>query len=184
TSYYVTVVPFNDAGEAAGWAAISVTTARLLTGRECAVVTNPSDGAENVALDAVITWGAVTAADGYRVFVGTSAGGTDVADGEEVTGTAFAPVGGWAENTTYYATIVPFNDAGEAAGCAEISFTTATLLTAPACTVITGPVDGANSVSLAEGIRWTEVADAEGYRIAIGTTPGGTDVVNNEIVTG
>src|SRR5690606_40206810 len=120
TSYYVTVVPFNDAGEAAGWAAISVTTARLLTGRECAVVTGPGAGAEDVALDAVITWGAVTAADGYRVFVGTSAGGTDVADGEEVARKAVAQGGGGAQSTTHSMNVVQFNGGEEGAGCAEI----------------------------------------------------------------
>ncbi|WP_257656307.1 gliding motility-associated C-terminal domain-containing protein [Parapedobacter lycopersici] len=184
TIYYVTVVPFNAAGEAMGCAEISFTTETLLTAPGCTVITGPGDGAMDIDIDAAIVWGAVNGVDGYRIYIGTSAGGTDIVDGEEVIGTSYAPAAGWKDNTTYYVTIVPFNAAGEATDCSEISFTTEILSTAPGCTTIISPVDGANSVSLDAGIRWTAVADAEGYRIAIGTTPGGTDVVNNEIVTG
>src|SRR5690606_40143939 len=99
-------------------------------------------------LDTAIPWNPGDGADGYRIYIGTSAGGTDVADGEEVIGTTYTPTNGWDEDETYYVTVVPFNAAGEAEGCPEISFTTITLLTPPECTAITSPRDGEIGIAL------------------------------------
>ncbi|RQP15907.1 MAG: gliding motility-associated C-terminal domain-containing protein, partial [Parapedobacter sp.] len=184
TTYYVTVVPFNAAGEAEGCAEIRFTTTTLLRAPECTPITFPENEATDVGLDAGITWPVANGADGYRIYVGTTAGGTDIIDGEEVTGTTHIPTTDWEENTTYYVTVVPFNAAGEAEGCTEISFTTTTLLRAPDCTTVTSPIDGAGSTSLDAGITWTAVEGAEGYRISIGTTPGGTEIADNETVMG
>src|SRR5690606_41066444 len=101
--------------------------------------TAPADGAADMPLDAAIAWTSADGAEGYRVYIGTAPGGIDVADGIEVSGTTFSPEGGFEENTTYYVRVIPYNAAGEASGCAEISFTTETLLTAPECTAITAP---------------------------------------------
>lgn len=186
-TYYVRVVPFNAAGEAEGCGEISFTTEEEElppVTPECTTITAPTNGATDVALDAGITWEPVDNAAGYRIYIGTTSGGTEITNGEEVTGTTFRPANGWEENTTYYVTIVPYNEAGEAESCTPISFTTETLLTIPGCTTIISPVDGAGSASLDGGIIWTAVDGAEGYRVSIGTTPGGTDVVNEEEVTG
>src|SRR5690606_21927617 len=101
---------------------------------ECTAITVPADGAADMPLDAAVAWAATDGAEGYRVYIGTTPGGIDVADGIEVAGTTFTPEGGFEENTTYYVRVIPYNAAGEASGCAEISFTTETLLTAPECT--------------------------------------------------
>src|SRR3546814_15946410 len=98
---------------------------------ECSIVSAPMDGAVDVPLDADITWEAVDGATGYRITIGTAQGGTDVVDGEEVSGTVFSLPDGFAENTSYYVTVIPYNSAGEAAGCAELSFTTETLPVPP-----------------------------------------------------
>src|SRR5690606_17022119 len=183
TTYYVRVVPYNAAGEATGCTAVSFTTETLPVPPGCTMITAPVDGATDVALDAEITWEAAAGATGYRIFIGTAPGGTDVADGIEVTGLVYTPNIDWEENTTYYVRVVPYNTAGEATDCAEISFTTETLVTPPGCTTITRPVDGANLATLDQGITWIAVEGADGYRISIGTTPGGTDVLDNEAVT-
>src|SRR3546814_14570704 len=114
---------------------------------ECSIVSAPMDGAVDVPLDADITWEAVDGATGYRITIGTAQGGTDVVDGEEISGTVFSLPDGFAENTTYYVAVEPYNAAGEANGCTEISFTTETLLVPPSCTTITGPVDGSTDRS-------------------------------------
>src|SRR5690606_37195175 len=182
TTYFVTVVPYNAAGEATGCAEISFTTTTLLAAPECTTITNPGGGNTDVSLGAGIVWTAADGANGYRIYIGTNAGGTDIVNGEETTGTTFSLVGGWAENTAYYVTVVPFNDAGEAVGCAEISFTTETPLTAPACAVITGPAAGAEDVALDAVITWGAVTAADGYRVFVGTAAGGTDVADGEEV--
>src|SRR3546814_7167768 len=50
---------------------------------DCAVITAPVDGAEDVGLGASITWNAVPGASGYRVYIGTIAGGSEVVDRSE-----------------------------------------------------------------------------------------------------
>ena len=53
----------------------------------------------------------------------------------------------------------------------------------PACPMITYPANGATFVPLAPSITWNNIASATGYKISIGTTPGGTDVVNQQSTT-
>src|SRR5690606_28904107 len=146
-----------------------------LTPPNCTTLSSPIDGDLEVAVSSSIQWDAVADAIGYRISIGTTSGGTDVVDGEELTGTTYTPGVGWEEGTTYYVTVIPFNAAGEAEGCAEISFTTETLLVAPECTTIIFPTDGEEGVALDAEITWEEVENVDGYRIYIGTAAGGTD---------
>src|SRR3546814_10149043 len=99
---------------------------------------------------------------GYRVYIGTTTGGSEVVDGEEITGTNFNPPAALEENTIYYVRVIPFNAAGRATGCTEISFTTETLLAKPDCAVITAPSDGAEDVGLGASITWNAVHGASG----------------------
>src|SRR5690606_10931273 len=122
TTYYVTVVPYNAAGDATDCPEISFTTETLLVPPGCTVITNPVDGASSALLDEGITWTAVESADGYRISIGTTLGGRDIVDNETVTGTRFVPAVDFAENTAYYITVIPFNSAGEATGCGYTRF--------------------------------------------------------------
>src|SRR5690606_35154702 len=143
-----------------------------------------SDGLARTPVDTTLACTTLFRSEGYRVYIGTAPGETDVADGVEVSGTTFIPEGGFEENTRYYVRVIPYNAAGEASGCAEISFTTETLLTAPECTAITAPADRATDVPLDAAIAWTAADGAEGYRVYIGTTPGETDVADGIEVAG
>lgn len=90
----------------------------------CATITAPTNGSANVPFGPVtVTWNAVSGAQGYKVYMGTTAGGTDIANGTVISNTTFTTPG--ALSTTYFVKIVPFNVIGDAAGCTEISFTTA-----------------------------------------------------------
>lgn len=87
----------------------------------CTTFTNPTSGAVLPSGTNTFTWPAVATAVNYIVTVGTTPGGNDVFGGV-VAGTsqnvALAP------NTTYYATVTPWNTVGEAVGCTGITFTT------------------------------------------------------------
>jgi len=48
---------------------------------------------------------------------------------------------------------------------------------APSCVTITSPADGATNV-FAGVVSWSSNADATGYRISVGISPGATDVLN------
>ncbi|UOE40404.1 T9SS type A sorting domain-containing protein [Chryseobacterium suipulveris] len=87
----------------------------------CATITAPTNGATNVPANNPITWNAVTGAQGYKVYIGTTSGGTDVANGTVVSTTSYT--GAFTSGVTYYVKVVPYNAAGDATGCTEISFT-------------------------------------------------------------
>lgn len=70
-----------------------------------------------------ITWDAATDADGYYLTIGTTGGGNDILDAQNIGGaTSYSYTGTF--NTTYYYKVVPFNLVGSATGCTEESFAT------------------------------------------------------------
>ena len=71
----------------------------------------------------VISWNATSGADGYKLSLGTTPGGTDILNAQVVNGVNYSYTG--AINATYYYKLVPFNANGDAVGCVEQSFTTA-----------------------------------------------------------
>lgn len=72
-----------------------------------------------------ITWDAVSGADGYYLTLGTTSGGSDVLNNQDMgSATSYDFVG--EIGTTYYFTVVPYNGNGPATGCTEVSFSTST----------------------------------------------------------
>ena len=56
----------------------------------------------------------------------------------------------------------------------EVTYTPTSV---PACTVLSSPGNGATGINSGI-ISWTSVAGAAGYKLTVGTTPGGTDILN------
>ena len=74
-----------------------------------------------------ITWSVATGIPtGYRVSIGTTMGGTDIANNVDVGNTTSYSPAGLSYGTTYYITITPYNANGDATGCTEESFATLT----------------------------------------------------------
>ena len=89
----------------------------------CTTFTSPTNGATAVVPNpAVLTWAAAAGASAYKLYVGTTSGGTDVENGTVVTTTSKSVT--LNANTVYYAKVVPYNNIGEPTGCTEIMFTT------------------------------------------------------------
>ena len=70
-----------------------------------------------------LNWDITPSAAGYYVTIGSTSGGTDIANAVNVGSNSYAFTG--AIGTTYYWTVVPYNASGSATGCTEQSFTTA-----------------------------------------------------------
>lgn len=54
----------------------------------------------------------------------------------------------------------------------------------PGCPFIISPANNAQFVALSPNVTWQSVTGAASYRISLGTTPGGTEVINHQTVNG
>ncbi len=142
----------------------------------CPSVSAPAAAATGVSVTPAITWGAISNATGYRLSIGTTAGGTDVLNNADLGNVlTYTPATLLSYNKQYFYTVNAYNGAIPSAGCSERSFTT---LNIP-CPTVSAPASAATGVSLTPTITWAAVTGATGYKLRVGTTAGGTDIVNN-----
>ncbi|XLS27424.1 gliding motility-associated C-terminal domain-containing protein [Flavobacteriaceae bacterium M23B6Z8] len=183
TTIYVTIIPYNSAGDAISCGEESFTTETVVTIPNCTILINPANGASDVLVSTDLSWNAVAGATGYRLSIGTASGGTDLLNDQDVGNvTTYNPATDFPEATTIYVTIIPYNSAGDAISCGEESFTTETVVTIPNCTILINPANGASDVLVSTDLSWNAVAGATGYRLSIGTASGGTDLLNDQDV--
>ena len=91
----------------------------------CTSLTSPSNGATGVNITSDLTWASVSDADGYKLTVGTTSGGTDIMNNVDVGNvTTYNPPGDFACGAQIYVTVTPYNTGGGATGCTEESFST------------------------------------------------------------
>ncbi|KIA88218.1 T9SS type A sorting domain-containing protein [Kaistella jeonii] len=145
----------------------------------CATISAPVDGSTTFPANGLITWGAVAEASGYKLYIGTTLGGTDVANGVVVTTTSYQAA--LTSGVTYYAKVVPYNVIGDATGCTGISFTAAAVLYClPAPGFAPGSVEPTTNVTIANINNTTSavVGGTPGYEdftSIVGTVLTGTD---------
>lgn len=144
----------------------------------CPTVTAPAAAATSVSLTPAITWNSVSGATGYRLSVGTTSGGTNIINNQDlgnVTTFTIPAAAGLQYSTQYYYTLSSYNATNPSAACSVRSFTTQTI----PCPTVSAPAAGAVGVSTTPTITWAAVTGATGYRLTVGTTAGGTQVLNN-----
>lgn len=90
----------------------------------CPLVSYPLNNAQSVPLSPNIKWFPVSAADSYKISVGTSPGSTDVINQQVVTGTNFTPSAPLNANTNYYLKVSAVSAGIESSGCADVVFKT------------------------------------------------------------
>ena len=158
----------------------SFTTTNVTTIPDCTQVSVPTDGATNVDIGVILQWMYAPRATGYILDIGTTPGATDVIANEDVGNTlSFNIPFDLDPNTTYFVTVTPYNENGQNDSCLETSFTTENINTeAPPCTTIITPADGVTNVALTPLVTWNPVPEATGYRLTVGTSPGGSDVLD------
>lgn len=145
---------------------------------DCSIITTPVNAAKELSLIPSFKWNVSPNATGYKMNLGTTPGGTDIMAGVDVGNVSTYTLPTTSQllyGTTYYVKIIPTNSSGAASGCAETSFTTKHI----GCPNVRLPFPDSRNEPLNPGIQWDPVTDATGYKISVGTTQGGTDVMNN-----
>jgi len=146
------------------------------------VLTNPLNGAVNVPVDTNISWTPVAGVPSYLIAIGTFPGGDDIITERNI-GNApnYKPPLGLPENTDIYVTITLFFFQGGISPivCGSEMFRTENVTTSPLCTSLNMPIDGEIDVNPATNISWDYAPTATGYFLSVGTTPGGSELVNN-----
>ena len=171
TTYYAKVTPINNVGNNTGCGESSFTTLNI----GCPTVSAPASAATGIAVLPAITWSSISGATGYKISMGTTAGGTDIMNNVDVgnvtTYTLTTPL---SFNTKYYYTVNSYSPTSASTGCSERTFTTAVL-----CPTVSAPAASATGVAVLPTITWTAIAGATGYKISMGTTAGGVDIMDN-----
>ncbi len=180
TVIYVKIKPYNSAGSATGCNEQSFTTQIAPPG--CSDLLDPLHLATNVPVTTALTWSVpVTggAPTGYRLRIGTTSGGGQILNNVDVGNvTTYDPPGDLPFNTLLFVGITPYNATGIASGCTQKLFTTAPA--PPACTSLSSPANGATGVLVTAALTWTAATgNPTGYRLDVGTSPGGTGILNN-----
>lgn len=181
TIIYATIIPYNDAGEAINCQEESFTTVGVLIKPDCTQFLVPKDGDTNVSVLTDFAWQAINNADGYALKIGTSSGAADIFDGEVSASNSFDYDGFLPENTSIYASVIPFNEAGSATACEEIVFTTNLAPTIPQCATLTMPMNNDKGISVETNLAWTSIPKADGYVLNVGTSSGESDIFSEDV---
>ena len=145
----------------------------------CTQMQIPANGATDVSVFTNIGWLYSVSATSYDISVGTAPGAGDLFVVNDIPGLNFFPPTEFPPNQDIFVQIIPKNENGPAASCTEFSFTTGDVAPLPSCTSLISPLNGAINVPLTPFLEWTAVPGATGYRVTIGSTPGGTDVLDD-----
>ena len=151
-----------------------------ISAQDCPTLINPLNGSELVPLNSAIRWEPVTGVPGYILSLGTTEGGTDILNEQNLgASNSYTPSTGLPENTEIFVTITLFFFNQPNIVCDSQSFTTAILGEAPDCTTFNIPQENALDVNTATNITWNASISATGYFLTIGTSINGGEIVNN-----
>lgn len=149
-------------------------------GQDCPALLSPVEGATNVPVESSISWEPVVGVTGYIISIGTSPGDTDIVNEQQVgNDTIFTPPQGLPELTTVYVTLTLFFFNQDNIVCPSQAFTTEIISTPPGCTELWSPAQGATNVNVGTSISWDYAPKATGYRLSLGTTQGGGELLDN-----
>ncbi len=158
-------------------------TAGLLFGlhtaaQQCPAILSPLPGSTGVSVSASISWEAVEGVTGYRIAIGTTPGGDEVLPLTTVgAATTFTPPFGLPDDTQMYVSLYLLFLNQPDIACAPFSFTTEDVTLPPPCTALRSPVNGSTDIPVASNLNWSYSPTASGYRLAIGTSPGGSEIL-------
>lgn len=148
--------------------------------QECPGISYPADGDTGIPVDAAITWPAVDAINGYLISIGTTPGGVDIANARPIgQATSYTPPVGLPENAQIFVSISLVLFDGPPVACPGIMFHTMDVTTPPPCTLLIAPDNDAFNVTIVSDLVWAYASTATYYRVSMGTSPGGVELLNN-----
>ena len=151
--------------------------------QDCPAPVFPQDG-ETVPVESVISWSQVFGITAYKIRVGTTPGGNEISPLVSTgLATSFSPPLGLPESTQIFVSLYIFNRTQGDTLCVSYSFFTNSFTSPPGCTTIASPADGENNVPVQSVIRWRYSPTATSYRLSVGTSPGGSELVNDQVIT-
>ncbi|SHH61159.1 T9SS type B sorting domain-containing protein [Winogradskyella jejuensis] len=174
TEIFVTVIPYNASGNASGCNEISFTTELLVP--DCTTTLLSPAALTDVPITTNLQWDTTAYTDGYILTVGTTPGGNDIVDAEDVGNTNnYTFASNLPQGETIYVNIIPYNAIGNAINCAEYSFVTEILPVG--CSSIISPAQSEINVALDAIITWSAAENANNYEVLIGTgLPGASNI--------
>ena len=175
STIYINITPYNLLGNAIGCVEQSFITELLVP--ECANLLTPLNEETDVPISTGLSWTNSDHADGYILSVGTTSGGVEIVNAQDVGNiNNYAFTENLSDNTTFYVSVIAYNTEGNAVNCNEYSFTTEIVI--PECTTLIIPFNNETDVSVNTSLTWNSVSNASGYTISIGTTPNGSEIIN------
>lgn len=163
-------------------ASIAFRTENLTEIPECTLLSNPEDRSIDVNAGTNITWDYSPRATSYILSIGTTPGGTDIADNIAVGNVlTYNPPLDLPTNTEIFVEITALNRIGASVDCDIQSFITAEIILNLGCASLISPRNGDSNVPLTPILEWTDVAGATGYNVSIGTTPEDNDILDNGV---
>lgn len=146
----------------------------------CPTLNGPFNGDVDVAVDTAISWTPVVGAPGYLISIGTTPGGSEIINNRNTgSATSFQPPLGLPDDSSIYISLTIFFFNAENIACTTETFRTIDVTTPPTCTTVKSPVDEATNINVASAISWDYAPTAKGYRMTIGTTMGGGEILND-----
>lgn len=147
---------------------------------DCTTLVFPQPGSTNADINSNIEWEPSPGALGYFLSIGTTPTNGNIVNNLDVGFVTYYDIPiALSYNTLYYVKVTPYNNLGNATGCSNQTFTTEPNVT-PQCTQVIFPVNGSSNVPISTKINWNHsVGNQTGYLIRIGTTNGGTQIVND-----
>lgn len=188
TSYQVQVQALNDVGQAmyshipnlAGTGNGYTTTGSFTTAFMCPSTITGLASSAITPDTSTISWTAPAAppGSGYEYYYSTSSTAPAITaspSGSVGAGVTTANISGLTPSTQYYYWVRSnCNGTDKGAWSSSANFTTLGL-----CPTVTAPASNASGVSTTPTITWSVINGATGYKLKIGTTSGGTDIMNN-----
>jgi gliding motility-associated-like protein len=159
----------------------SFTTEDVTTPPDCTQMIVPADGATGVSVFTNISWLYAPRATSYDISIGTASGLGDLYMVNDIADLNFFPPVEFPPNQEIFVQITPKNENIPNPICQEFSFTTRDVAPLPSCTTLISPTNGSVNVPLTPFLEWTPAPGATGYRVSIGSTSGGTDVLDNAV---